>query len=142
MKYFGYPDPASGGGVGLFSDKKCKVVQYQLCRESSREEQVHCGGGCRSYGGKGWELSFLNLEYPGLAWWVNEVVQTWITESRTLKEWNMTRSDDILEEEVKVCKPVTHADIIAKEEFAAQANSFRTPLEKRNVNVLSEPAYL
>eukprot|EP00978_Attheya_sp_CCMP212_P034400 scaffold143881_cov62-Attheya_sp.AAC.1 len=68
----------------------------------------------------------------------NEVVQTWVTKSRTLKEWNVlfahansTESadddDNISEEEVMSFKPVTHADISAKEEFAAQ---------------LSEPAYL
>jgi hypothetical protein len=79
-----------------------------------------------------------------------EVTQSWTAESKTLREWNVlfalanfidTEADDDSDEDIKVSRPFTHADISAKEEFAAKANLFRTPL-KRKVNVLSEPAYL
>jgi hypothetical protein len=73
---------------------------------------------------------------------VNEVIQTWVIKSRTLKEWNVSFAhanlieladddNDISEEEVKASKPVNHTDIyVVKEEFAAQVNSFRTLLKE------------
>eukprot|EP00978_Attheya_sp_CCMP212_P000110 scaffold208_cov63-Attheya_sp.AAC.1 len=139
---FGHPYPASIGGVGLSSDKKYMVVQVT---DSSFHFSKYC---LKTIG----QCPCISIATDCVVNHQGDNKSTMVEARDLMVEWNVlfahansTKSadedNDISEEEVKVFKPVTHADISAKEEFAAQANSFRTPL-KRKVNVLSEPAYL
>eukprot|EP00978_Attheya_sp_CCMP212_P011827 scaffold29369_cov43-Attheya_sp.AAC.1 len=148
-------DAASVNGAGLSSDKRYKLVQVA---ESNFSFSKYClktigQGPCIciaidcsvNHQGKnkstvvspgdlmvvkGGNSAFLDPRVPGSRI-SKEVTQTWITESKSLREWNVLfahanfidiEADDDSVEDIKVSRPFTHADISAKEEFAAQAN--------------------
>jgi hypothetical protein len=93
---------------------------------------------------KGGTSAFHEPRIPGSAL-SQEVTSSWLGDSRSLKRWNsafaVAISVELMEDEEPERKPATHAAISAKEEFAEQAKSFRTPV-KRKMAVMDEIAFL
>eukprot|EP00978_Attheya_sp_CCMP212_P003122 scaffold6421_cov28-Attheya_sp.AAC.1 len=140
---------SSGGRIQLLflqvlsQDHRSRTLHlhsHRLLRESSRGERIYCVSPGDLMVVKGGNLAFLDPRVPGSRI-SKEVTQTWITESKTLREWNVlfahanftdVEADDDSVEDIKVSRPFTHTDISAKEdEFAAQANLFRMPLKRK-----------